>query len=304
MSCPVSVLRCKYNIVFDLDEVLCIDTVGSGQAPFFKDRGLILDAICPHYIFPGAKELIAFLYRMDEIRVSFFSAGRDIRNEPLVHALLKSSLSKQEYEKIKEGVQIYSRQHTTEDTPAEKEDFSKCFGVYKQKKRKNLQSIPKNGESLEDTVLIDDDHTNILVGQIKNHLFVERTEARHFESLRTDPKDNVHIVNRIYYVAGLLFAAINKSKVENIFLSEALFRIQYKLKENQEKFHFREEILSEDLYYRLGLETLRAIKPDLQFTTRESYLASVGRPQTAEEVAYFEDLIRQKKEIDEVYLPR
>lgn len=77
-------------------------------------------------------------------------------------------------------------------------------------------------------------------------------------------------VNRIYYVAGLLFASLEDSQREGIPLSEALFRRQYEIDTDDGQVSFR-NLRKIDSLYHLGLERLRAVNPDLRFTTPHEY---------------------------------
>lgn len=101
--------------------------------------------------------------------------------------------------------------------------------------------------------------------------------------------------NRVYYVVGLLFAALEKSRLEGIPITKSLFSMQFKQKKDLRsykpkflKLQRREEL------YALGLEKLRQINRDLQFITLQNYFEVVNLPITDEERVELEAAIENE----------
>jgi hypothetical protein len=95
-------------------------------------------------------------------------------------------------------------------------------------------------------------------------------------------------VNQIYYLAGMLFTAIEKTHKEKISISEALFQLQYKAKGEAYSPKF-EQSASCDKIYHLGLEKLRQVKHQLAFTTPSNYLQCISCALTDEEKQFLEE---------------
>lgn len=93
-------------------------------------------------------------------------------------------------------------------------------------------------------------------------------------------------VNRIYYITGLLFTALNESDIHKTSLSQALFQLQFKKQENtlQRKFnaHSMQRV---DFFYEKGLKILQTINPNLQFTTPHNYKKYSKFPDKEEEMS-------------------
>lgn len=91
-------------------------------------------------------------------------------------------------------------------------------------------------------------------------------------------------VNRIYYVTGILFRALETSKRLDISLSEALFKVQYSVDEEDEEPVF-DNLHKADVLYHLGLSKLRSVNPQLEFTTPEKYTQHVYKPVEQKELS-------------------
>ncbi len=104
-----------------------------------------------------------------------------------------------------------------------------------------------------------------------------------------------HSVNRIYYVAGILFSALDRARSESRSLTSVLTEIQYSPKgEDSYKPKF-EERQEEDHWYHLGLAKLREANPDLEFTTPASYVEATQLPLTSEEQHIVEASLKKEQ---------
>jgi hypothetical protein len=392
------------NIVLDIDGVLACNTVENvKQALFFKNKGAIMTAIKTHYLFPGVIEFIQFLFRRENIKVSFFSSGDKERNIIFVEQLLKLALQEQGYEEVKHKVRVLSRDDLTVPDDKENVEHHRVYGLWAGNKQKDLSKVLCEEDLLDNTILVDDTPSYVACGQAKNVLYVDSTENRNFEILPSTcnsyhpegykflpsvlviidhggrekkavkngkqllilKKDNGFEVefldknfkyqkqlicveenkelvaelnriyqdtknknktgsvikdaeltqsicqlvtsfdgrakkicrqaNRIYYVAGLLFTALEQSKSNSISLSECLFRAQFKLKKDGETYKpdFKKLSKRDDLYL-LGLEKLREINPHLRFTTPQSYVECIQLPSSQEELSALEEAIKNE----------
>jgi len=90
-------------------------------------------------------------------------------------------------------------------------------------------------------------------------------------------------VNRIYYVAGLLFTALEKAKQEKTSITEQLFRLQF-IPTSQTTFKpIFKSLTKRDYFYEIGLKILKQVNKNLEFTTPQNY----------------KNILNQKKEIEE-----
>lgn len=78
--------------------------------------------------------------------------------------------------------------------------------------------------------------------------------------------------NRIYYLAGLLFTAMETAKKENIPVTEVLFQYQYKPITPSKYWPLYNDLAESDRFYEIGLARLRQVNNSLQFTSPSSYV--------------------------------
>lgn len=368
------------NIVIDIDGVLAgTNACDIECAAFFKNKGAIITAIKTHYIFPGVIEFLKFLHEIKGVRVSFYSSGDEDRNKEFVRKLLEISLGQTKYDEIKCSISILSRNDLVK-TEGDSREHYRLYGLHHGNKKKDLSKVLKEGETLENTILIDDDASYVSIGQAKNFLhapvprvldyqllasrikeyeldgcrylrcffscestkkalkFVKRGEQIYIsqsqgkfilnflgkdDRLCSEPidseqnrelieklafidkkrieakekgcliqeKETVKLIcdlvirlggrgkkicrglNRIYFIAGLLFTVLEKAKTENLSISEALFNLQYTYKPNKANYKSNVRMLRKtDRLYHLGLEKLRKFNTDLQLIHPISYL--------------------------------
>jgi hypothetical protein len=182
-----------FNIAFDIDNVLADFTVlDLNEIKFYQQRGFVLTAIKTHYIFPGVTELMQLLFRMPDVKVSFFSYGHQYRNELFAERLLKHALGEAYYLEIKENIQIFSGikdngctdliKPTSEEHVAQKDKYCLSFGNQK----KSLEKVVGQDENLDDSVLIDDSSSWVKSGQERNYLHVPAIYNDHYEEMERE----------------------------------------------------------------------------------------------------------------------
>lgn len=95
-----------------------------------------------------------------------------------------------------------------------------------------------------------------------------------------------HEANKVYYVAGILFTAIERAKRENRPLSQIMLEIQYKWDEaTQRHIGQFERLCCEDHWYVRGLEELRKVNSELEFMHPHLYKQIISQSLSAEEEA-------------------
>lgn len=98
-----------------------------------------------------------------------------------------------------------------------------------------------------------------------------------------------HKQNQIFFITGLLFETIEKSKHTHIPPADILFGLQFKKKVKMEenKIEYEHDFQywrRMDHLYLLGLEKLREVNKDLTFITPKNYRESIELPITQEEL--------------------
>lgn len=393
------------NVVLDIDGVLCCNSVRSKEAAsFYLRKGAIISAIKTHYVFPGVIEFLQLLFRTENIRVSFFSSGDRQRNEMFVEEILKCAIGKEGYEKVQKSVVILSREHMVSNTDHNSKAQYQTYGLTNGNKKKDVSKVLRDDETLQNTVLIDDDHSYIQYGQEKNVLKVpgadnrdyrgceyeleayteegykeipcsllmlvdeeqepgkgykkevvsgdkilvfknevgyqigflsnqsnqyeqrmipveekkwfissldeildiKSTEkSREIELNNTDQLEYIRSfvdhfggktrriyreINRICYIAGLLFKSMEVAQQECVPLTEVLFRWQYKKKIDSFKPNFR-KLASHQQFYLFGLEKLRQVNSNFSLTTPKSYFHCIKLPIGEEEDKLLEEAV-------------
>lgn len=130
---------------------------------------------------------------------------------------------------------------------------------------------------------------NNFEGKINNEEL--RLELYQFiESISGKTKTICHSANRIYYVAGLIWTALNELRVNHTPMAQTLFSLQFKQIDDH-RYHMDYASLRNDRFYWLGLEKLRKFKPGLQFTHPRSYRAHIQQPIPAEEIPLLQQFI-------------
>ncbi len=170
------------NVALDIDGLLVLMPRGLQQAAFFKKKTAIFkidnDVYC---LLPGVSELLQLLHKTSNVSFSFFSAGIDSRNQLFVRALLKFVFP-DTHEEILSKIKILSRQHL-KPNPADTTAYYEAHGLpVADTPKKDLQVLLGPDDSLENTVLLDDNPQNIAHGQAPNFLYVPETTPHAFDT--------------------------------------------------------------------------------------------------------------------------
>lgn len=246
--------------------------------PIFRRKGLYLHALVPHIIHLGVPEFIRFLDNMSNIRLSFFSSGIKERNEIFVKELLCLSLGQQRFEAIRDKVIVCSRNDLEIPNDMESRVQREYYGFCSGNKTKNLNKILRDKETLDWSILIDDDPSYAHYGQEKNVLKIPCAWEFTFSRFHRDPEceEKFH-VNHIFYACGIICTLLEIAKNEpDKPLSELLFEMQYKENNQQNmansKMIFNHALCSNQHYYNIGLNKLREINPELSFWDSSTWI--------------------------------
>jgi len=195
----------------------------------FLEKNLIITAIEPHIVHPGAIEFVRYLYylcRTFNLTFCFFSHATVDVNLLRVPELLKRALCNKEYKYAlnEEEYKLFEKEMK------EKNIFSRddCTPLSGGRYYKDLKKTLRPGDDLRSTILIDDQRSSLSNGQKANGLIIPYADESLFNSTFSGKwcsDDDFLAVNHIFYVTGLLdkvFSLHSKS------ITELLFELQYK----------------------------------------------------------------------------
>lgn len=94
-------------------------------------------------------------------------------------------------------------------------------------------------------------------------------------------------VNTVFFFVGLILTAQHKALKDNISVSKALYSLQYD--EFQGKPVFKKRLREVHGFYQLGLNALRTINPNLQFTSPHEYKRITDLPLSDEDSAFLKE---------------
>lgn len=263
------------HIVLDIDDVLATGFHNSDiqkllkDHPYLKefaDKNLLINAVLPHMIHPGAMELIQWIFQIPNVKVSFFSSGDETRNTTFVKELLTRALGDR-FDKIKDNVGVFSRQHFVVSKEEEINNQFKLFKLYYGAKKKDLSKI-LSADNLDNAILIDDDSSYIASGQERNVMVVPGSDEYPFYNFHRDAQEfpdcmgkYILPMNHIFYIAGMLSRILG---LKSHCLADNLFGLQYK--SNADGTYERDRgIHSEHQFYLDGLSELQNVNPKLEF---------------------------------------
>ncbi len=203
----------------------------------------------------------------------------DERNKRLVPQLLKIAVGGERAQKLQKSVSVLSREHLIRHKGV---DPSLGHGVGN--KQKDLTKVPFPGP-LSQLVAVDDDPLYYGSGQRRNLLVVPEMCPRHFRWLewaeQSDSGGEIyHSVNRIYFVAGILFPALRQARASSLPLSSVLFKQLFKPVADG-RYSRNQDLEEQDRWYRQGLRELQTVNPLLQFSTTQIYLKAISPPSSA-----------------------
>lgn len=274
------------HVVFDIDGCIALadenpDKFTKQIVALFRQKNLCIDVRFPHVIFPGLKELIRRLDKLDTPRVMmhFFSKAVPERNHPFVEKLLTLALGNDRYQTIKDKVSIKSKNDSTLEANTGRKLKSE-YARQTSERLKNLLSIVSN-EELKSTVLVDDTEDDVFPGQ-EGHLLKVPTFHIGFpayyclyECLEkgTTPDTRTFVeCNIIFYIAGLLSTAIELANQHHTLVPDELSKLQYAKDPVTQLKKLNSLYLNPDLkYLQKGLRWLQEENPHLQFVDKEYF---------------------------------
>lgn len=226
-----------------------------------------------HVLCHGALEAVRFLLKAG-CRLALYSSGMDKRNQAFKTELLKRALSKEDFEKYHNQVQVLSREEHLFDTELYREERYRyqpelgdgmAYGNQKKDLNYVISAFAKIGIklSLDQIILIDDDLSWMLRGQEKNFLIAPGCTVASMEMSLS--KNNMLKINQIFYCIGLLSTIFKSDKP-----LDTLFELQFNNKKDYS------ELPKEMGYYKLGLELLRTVNKDLQLIDK-AYIKQISR---------------------------
>ncbi len=198
------------------------------------------------------------------------------------------SCEPREVEAVKEGKLIYLVRsndqfflnYLDKDSVVHTEPIT---GVQNQSLVEKLTQLhEKNLEKKRNTCLVEDQEL------IKNICELVGSLGGNFQKI-------CRTTNRIYYAAGLLLTALEKAKQESLSISESLFRLQFKLKQDNETYepNFK-KLRKTDSLYLIGLEKLKHFNDELQLTNPVNYSQFTKLIITEEEKILLESFIENE----------
>lgn len=261
------------HIVLDINDTLAtgfIEEIESlKRLPHLQrlmDENLFINSVFPYFLHPGAIELVQWIFQIPNVKVSFFSGYNEKRNTEFVKELLMRTHG-DDFNKIKDTVSVYSKQHLISVKEEENKNQFKLFKTRYGVMKKDLNKI-LNVDNLDNVILVDDDQGYTTPGQEKNVLVIPGSNELHFYEFYTCPKqfpdymgEEILSMNHIFYIAGMLSRIIS---MKNNSLADNLFGLQYRLN-GEGTYELNRELYKDHQYYLDGLSALQKVNPKLTF---------------------------------------
>lgn len=257
-------LNKKYHVILDLDETLVSWVPHDLNAPWlleFKKRGLYVEipggadgAPLAYILHPGVIELLNLLHKLG-IKISAFSAGSQSRNGPLIVTIIQTAF-------------FNSGKH-----------FDICLASHacmQGSPYKNIKILVKTPDTLEQTILMDDNVQYRHPNQLTNFMHICGATSKTFSKIfNNHPKHidkNLRRANHVFYMAGLCIKALKIAEKKGWSLSEALESLQQA--KSTTTINNQPCILTQyETYYKKGLSYLQCINPTVQPVTKHKLFA-------------------------------
>lgn len=280
----------KLTVVLDIDYTLAENLSSNSRELRTKglidESSIIVAADHEHYIYHGSVAFIKFLDSLGA-KLAFFSNGIKERNEEFVEKLLKKSLGVPRYNELKRSISIKSKNdcfYTSRIQGKERDSCQPKYIGFQGDAKKDLNQV--NAVELGWTVLIDDTRNYMLSGQEGNLLKVYGFAAKlrilnntTEEEFKGDPEEAFISLNRIFYAAGVLLTALEKTEELNISLAQSLFKLQFKADESGEFEPIYHVLLKEGSLYQKGLSKLKEFDSSLEFLGTQTVANIFSNPQ-------------------------
>lgn len=288
----------EIRIFLDIDESLAIhleDSISLSEkwCDILRKNGLEIFASQFHFILPGVKEFLALMDTLPNVKLAFFSSGDPHRNQVFVRELFKLTFGDTYKEKIKK-IKIYSTmtksdhailKRTEKKIDRDREQYN-TFNIETWSQRKKL---PVTQTELEWTVMIDDQLPNAYYGQERNLLKISECREKHFSKMYECFYDAKHqmcnesfiAINHIFFMTGLLFAALEKAVLENKTMATVLFNMQYTAKYEMSKsalkLFYNQELSNNKFYMSKGLKLLSKFNSELKLIDNQYFFGAEQR---------------------------
>lgn len=255
----------RINIALDIDGFLGTGSVLTAkEAKYYKNKGGAIAAINTIYLFAGVKEFTALLFQTERFRVSFFSAGIELRNRIFVDCLLSISLEDCKYKNTKNKVCIRSRTDLVKPSQQDRDDHYNKYGfMIGVEKNKDLSKILEDGDILENAVLMDNDLRFVASGQGKNILHVKdgsQNIGKMENKLKKYTSDGYRLLSCIFILSENLDYQklwVNKGTKIGLIKTKDSFEICFLNKETHE---FQKITTSKDTHELLIIQLNEAYK--------------------------------------------
>lgn len=237
-------------VVFDIDNALCIRASCEDlphireehpECPIImfrhKDKWSEEYTTYPHIFIPYLQILFEYLIKQG-VRIVFFSSGDKQRNIPVITELLTSFWGTEKYEALKSKGQfdIFSIEHTREGLYRENVYYTYKKGT-EGTNVKDLKVVVREGESLLDVILVEDDYSYTAYDQepcLRVFDLFSWSWSLHKDS--KDSRNNTNFAkNSVYYMLGLFKTYFENEKYEKLPLRE--FLIQFIIPQEREIYN-------------------------------------------------------------------
>lgn len=256
---PLRTVKAKYRIFFDLDGTLVSQVKKHDRAwtQEFQQKRLYVTAYGDYIIHPGVIECLRWLH-LQGIETGIYSAGDKERNIKLVEKIYAKAFQNPIYHASTPIIPVSSREHMR-GSPF-----------------KDLKDWLKLGENINQMLLVDDDKRYQHPEQRAN--FMQITPATDEIFAQVYQKKPPHAVQRavdhIYCAVGIIAQAIKIAEKTGCTLTAGLAEVleptvvsQTTLPTNIENSEHSNTLFQYQTYYAKGLKKLKAINPQLQFST-------------------------------------
>ncbi|XP_065218635.1 uncharacterized protein LOC135844387 isoform X7 [Planococcus citri] len=265
-------------VVFDIDGTLCyarhmgekeeIIRKSFPECPIIDWNERLFDGSIyrtPHVFLPHLKILFDYLLEQG-VRIVFFSSGPKERNLTVIPELLTSFWGCEKFKALKAEGQfdIFSEEHTRERA------FPDETGGYV----KDLKVVIRDGETLSDAILVEDDYTFAAHDQ-KPYLFIiDLTFWRITDKDEAEKEDKGYgiwvgktsnfCVNSIFYMLGVFKTYFGHEKYKVLPLREGLNQLLPKEAYKNGSEFFAKHSFADDMI-NLGLSEVRKLVPNAMY---------------------------------------
>lgn len=205
----------KYVAVFDIDNTLCSVAYSEKDLEFAKksqpDCPVIIwkhkSGNYPHVFIPYLRVLFDYLLEKG-VRIAFFCTAVEERNPAVIPTLLTSFWGRKKFEALKAKGQfaMFSR-----------DDLRPSHEGEEGMNKKDLKIVIREGESLVDTILVEDDPSYTASGQEPCLVIIDLCRW-----IQLKDKNNTDPVDSVYYMIGVFKTYFENSQYNKLPLREGI----------------------------------------------------------------------------------